>query len=120
MNREAEGELEQMLEAGRLKLINGETSLELLRLLRSHSHGPTDNLYLIASLPEQAEDMYDILIDGRLIVRVEMPRDGISQFPSIEEMSLGRYQQLSGGMSRLMRRRLDAAIRLAERRRATD
>ena len=119
MSGDAERELEQQLEAGRLRLINGDISMVLLRLLRSHSPEVTDNLYLISSIPEQAEDIYDILVNGRLIVRVEVPRDGISRFPSVEEMSVERFRQLSGGMSRLRRRKLDTALRLAARRTGT-
>jgi hypothetical protein len=108
------------LEAGRLRLVSGELSPALLRLLRKHLPEATDNLYLIASIPEQGEDIYDVLVDGRQIIRVEIPRDGVSKFPSVEEMSVERYRQISGGLSRRVRRRLDTAIRLAETRTSVD
>ena len=63
------------LERGREWLLSEPSSQNLLSILRRKLQSITRNVYVLACTPEQAEDPYDLLVDGTTIVRIEIPRD---------------------------------------------
>ena len=115
--RDAQEALDQQLEESRVRLLSGNGPPALLTTLRSVFPDLSDNVYIIHHLPEQGEDIYDVLVDATTVVHVEVPRRGVSQRVVIEEMPLERYREIHSPLSKLNRRRLDAIIRLAWQRR---
>ena len=113
--RDGQTALEQELEASRIRLLAGEGPPALLRALQSHFPDLSQNLYIISWVPEQCEDIYDVLVDATMVVHVEAPRPGISQRLLVEEMPLERYEE-KHPLRRAGRRRLDTAVRLALQR----
>jgi hypothetical protein len=66
------------LEMGREQLLLGPSSRKLLSSLRRKLQSITRNLYVVCWIPEQAEDLYDVLVDGTTVVHIEVPRDARS------------------------------------------
>jgi hypothetical protein len=57
------------------QLLGAEVFPELLRLFRNHFDHATDNVYVLAHVPEQLEDIFELLVDGDQVVHVETPRE---------------------------------------------
>jgi hypothetical protein len=112
---DAQKELEQQLEKSRILLLSGEPP-GLLSALQNQFRDLSNNLYIISSIPEQCEEIFDVLVDGTTVVHVEIPRPGISQPLLLEPMSLQQYRRLHSTLSKLGRRRLEAAVKLAHQR----
>ena len=106
---DAKRALEEAVEETRRRLLSGDISRLLLTVLRTHLPCATDNLYLVGHLIEQGEAIYDVLVDGRTIITIELARIDVSRPPSVQEISVERFRQ---GMSKLPRRKLDTAMRL--------
>ena len=115
--RDAREALDKQLEESRVRFLAGNGPPALLTTLRSVFPDLSDNVYIIDHLPEQGEDIYDVLVDATTVVHVEMPRTGVSQRVVIEEMPLERYREIHSSLSKMDRRRLDAILLLAWRRR---
>jgi hypothetical protein len=116
---DAEKALEQELEKTRVTLLTGAGPRGLLRALQSLFPDLSDNVYIIAHVPEQCEDIYDVLVDATTVVHVEIPRAGISQDVVVEEISMKRYWEFHSTRRSLAKRRVDAALLLAWQRRPT-
>jgi hypothetical protein len=115
--RDAQVELEQRLERERVELLAGKGPPMLLEALRDQLPELADSVYIIANLPEQYEDIYDVLIGGTTVVHVEIPRPGIPQSMVVSQSTLDRYREMHASQSKSGRRRLDAALRLVHARR---
>ncbi len=115
--RDVQQALEQQLEESRIRLLSGNASPALLETLRTVFPDLSDNVYIVHHLPEQDEDIYDVLVDATTVVHAEVPRTGVSRRLVIEEMPLERYREIHSPLSKLDRRRLDTIIRLAWQRR---
>jgi hypothetical protein len=115
--RDAQEALDQQLEESRVRLLSGNGPPALLTTLRSVFPDLSDNVYIIEWLPEQGEDIYDVLVDATTVVHVEVPRPGVVQRVVIDQMSLERYREIHSSLSKLDRRRLDAILRLSRQRR---
>ncbi|WBL75889.1 hypothetical protein I3J27_22965 [Bradyrhizobium xenonodulans] len=99
------------LEAGREHLLSAPAARRLLSLLRHRLLSITRNVYIVRRIPEQYEDLYDILVDGVTVVHVELPRD-VSRTEIVFERS-GIKEYLKAGRTKPDRRILELAIELA-------
>ncbi|MDH6258210.1 hypothetical protein [Bradyrhizobium sp. BR13661] len=101
------------LETGREHLLSAPASRRLLSLLRHRLQSITRNLYVVHWIPEQAEDLYDILVDGTTVVQIELPRDPGSTEIVFEKSGVKEYARRR--MSKPDRRKLELALELAQR-----
>jgi hypothetical protein len=100
------------LEAGREHLLSAPASRRLLSLLRQRLQSITRNVYIVGYIPEQTEELYDILIDGITVVHIELPRDASSREIVFEKSGVDEYRTRVG---KLDRRKLELALELAKR-----
>lgn len=72
----------------------------------------SDRVFVLHSVPEQAEDIYWLLVGPREIAKLEIPRGGEDDESdvSLEMISIEAY--IFPGVSRVTRRRLQAALAL--------
>jgi hypothetical protein len=103
------------LEAGREQLLSAPTSRRLLALLRSRLSSITRNIYIIRCIPEQTEDLYDILVDGTTVVRIEVPHDVSSSEIVFEKSDVKEYLSSRGPLTKSYRRKLELALELAQK-----
>jgi hypothetical protein len=103
------------LEAGREHLLSAPTSQRLLSLLRSRLRSITRNIYIIRYIPEHAEELYDILVDGATVVRVEIPRDMSSNEIVFEKSNVKEYLASHRQLTKPHRRKFELALELAQR-----
>lgn len=68
----SEQQMLQELDGGRESLLAANSGL--LMTLRRELQSITRNLYVLHWIPEQGEDLYDVLVDGITVVHVEMER----------------------------------------------
>lgn len=102
------------LERGRAKLLAEESDQGLLQTIRRRLLTITNNLYILRWIPEQGEDLYDVLVDGTSVAHVEIPRGGNRE--TVFELSpLEAYQRPAANLTKTDRRKLEAAIQLARR-----
>ncbi|TWB01332.1 hypothetical protein [Bradyrhizobium stylosanthis] len=102
------------LEAGRERLLSAPASRRLLSLLRQRLQSITRNIYIVRHIPEQYEELYDILVDGTTIVYVELPRDASSTEIVFEKSSVKEYLDAHRRMTKPDRRKLELALELAQ------
>lgn len=110
-----EQQLEERLEESRARLLAGDGPPRLLAALRDRLPDLSDNLYIVGHIPEQREDLYDVLIDAETVMRVEIPRGRPPGPVIVEEVPFSQFQT---GSAR-SRQGFDAAVRLAWARRPT-
>lgn len=109
----SEKQMIQELEAGREHLLSAPAARRLLSLLRHDLQSITRNVYIVRHIPEQYEDLYDILVDGVTVVHVERPRDVSSTEIVFEKSGIKEY--LKARRTKPDRRKLELAIELAQR-----
>lgn len=110
--REIDETYTRELEEGRELLLSGKYAPGLLDALRRRMQTITRNMYVIQWIPEQREDLYDVLVDVTLIARVEVRRDGTHVDTELETWPLKEYLR-EGHLGKRERRRLAIAVRLA-------
>lgn len=103
------------LEAGREHLLSAPASRRLLSLLRQRLQSITRNIYIVRYIPEQTEELYDILVDGITIVQIELPRDASSTEIVFEKTGIKEYLEAHRRMTKPDRRKLELALELAQR-----
>jgi hypothetical protein len=105
------------LESGREHLLSAPASRRLMSFLRRRLESITRNIYIIRWIPEQAEDLYDILVDGTTVVHIEIPRDVGSGEGGIvfEKRDVGEYLSSQKHLTKTDRRRIELALQLAQR-----
>ncbi|WP_426407714.1 hypothetical protein [Bradyrhizobium ganzhouense] len=111
-HRLSEKQMIGQLEAGREYLLSAPGSRRLLSLLRQRLQSITRNVYVVRYIPEQTEELYDILVDGVNIVHIELPRDPSSTAIVFEKSELEEYRR---HLTKVVRRKLELAIELAQR-----
>ncbi|MDI3397792.1 hypothetical protein QLG12_06185 [Pseudomonas sp. V88_4] len=92
-------------------LFSGQTNTELLRVMQESF--PTINIaFVLDWIPEQAEDIYWVLVDASRLAIIEIPRSvsGMSNGPLVEVWSVESY--IRKKLSKGERRKLMAAIDL--------
>src|SRR5260370_19879611 len=101
------------LERGRELLVADPSSHKLLSSLRRKLQSVTRNIYVVRWIPEQTEDLYDVLVDGTSVVRVEVPRDARTAEVVFEKFGVEEY--LNRRLTKPDRRKLELALGLAQR-----
>jgi hypothetical protein len=103
------------LENGRTKLLAEESPRVLLDVIRRRLSTVTDNLYLLRWIPEQGEDLYEVLVDGSTVVHVEIPR-GEKRETVFELSPVDVYRRSAASLTKTDRRKIEAALQLAQAR----
>jgi hypothetical protein len=101
------------LNAGRKWLLSGASSRKLLSALRRELQSITRNVYIFRCIPEQYEDLYDVLIDGTTVARIEIPRDDRSGEMIFEKWSVDEYLKMRKTLEKITNRKLQLAIELS-------
>ena len=102
------------LEKGRERLLTEETAQGLLKAIRRRLQTITSNLYILRWIPEQGEDLYDVLVDGTSVAHVEIPRGGDRE--TVVELSpVEAFRQRAATFTKPERRKLEIAMQLARR-----
>lgn len=106
--------LSDELEHSRKELLSGRSNPQLLAALKANIPALSDNVYVLDWIPEQAEDIFTLLIDGYHIVEVELSRLAPMEPPiSFKVSELGTYLNCRPQLGKTMRRRLEVAIKLS-------
>jgi len=63
------------LNKGREHLVSQASSSRLLSALRRRLQSITRNIYVFDQIPEQCDEIYYLLVDGRIVVHIEIPRN---------------------------------------------
>jgi hypothetical protein len=95
-------------------LLSDPTSRKLLTALRRALQSITRNIFIVHYIPEQYEDIYDILVDGTTVVRIEIPRHGHDGDVVFEKWPI--YEYLKKSRTKPSRSKLRLAIELAHER----
>jgi hypothetical protein len=110
--RSNQGIIEE-LKRGREALLSDESLRSLLNILRHRLKSITPNLYVLKWIPEQGEDLYDILVDGNIVAHFEVSRSGVEADNSFRTWSVEEYVHLESDMTKTSRRTLNLALELA-------
>ncbi|BBB99315.1 hypothetical protein DXU06_08055 [Bradyrhizobium elkanii] len=102
------------LETGREHLLLEPASQRLLMSLRRRLQSITQNIYIVRHISEQAEDLFDVLVDGKLVVHIELPRDARSEEVVFKIFGVDEYLNTRTHLTKIGRRRLKLALELAE------
>lgn len=108
-----EEQMRRELLAGREGLLAGDRWPRLSRALRER-FSDYRQAFIVDWIPEQAEEICTVLIDGATIAIVEVSR--LESQPTLfQSMTLAEYRRKQQGMmSRTSRRRLEMALALTE------
>jgi hypothetical protein len=101
------------LERGREQLLSDPSSHKLLSSLRRKMQTVTRNIYVVRWIPEQTEDLYDVLVDGTSVVHIEVQRDARADEVVFEKFGIEGY--LNRRLTKPDRRKFELALRLAQR-----
>jgi hypothetical protein len=101
------------LEKGREQLLSGSSSQGLMRVLRRNLQSITPNVYVLRWIPEQGEDLYDVLVDGVTVAHVEISRRNPDQETVFEAWPVNEYQRNRKTLTKPERRKLELALQLA-------
>jgi hypothetical protein len=107
------GELRAVYE----RLLSDPSRRDLLSTIRMGLNTISTNMYIVTHIPEQYGEIYEVLVDGKTIVNVELPRKPADAPVLLESWSLDDYMKRKGRLSKLARRRLNFAIELANEHR---
>lgn len=103
----------EQLERSRDQLLSGDSASDLVRVLRRKLQSITRNVYVLRWVPEQAEDIYDVLVDGVTVVRVEISRVTPGQETAFESWTVEEYRSNRKALTKPERRKLELALELA-------
>lgn len=96
-------------------LLYRDSNPHLLAALRSICPDLSDNVFVVHWIPEQGENIYTVLVDGTKVVEVEISRmEGVKNPVSVEVITLQEYFRRYPRLSKVLRRKLDAAIKLSK------
>lgn len=107
------------LERSREQLLSGSSAQGLVRVLRRKLQSITRNIYVLRWIPEQGEDLYDVLVDGVTVAHVELPRSDPDQVTIFETLLVEEYRLARRNLTKPERRKLDLALQLAHSLKAT-
>lgn len=107
------------LEKGREQLMSASSSEGLMRVLRRKLQSITPNIYLLRWIPEQGEDLYDVLVDGATVAHIEIPRRNPDQETVFETWPVEEYRRTRKTLTKPERRKLELALHLARSLNAT-
>jgi hypothetical protein len=106
------------LERAREQLLSGSSPKGLMRILRRRLQSITSNVYILRWIPEQGEDLYDVLVDGATVAHIEIPRHIPAQETVFESWPVEEYRRTRGTVTKPERRKLELALQLARSRNA--
>jgi hypothetical protein len=112
----ADERIVEELERARKQLLSDEPPSALLTVLRRRLNTTTENLYILTWIPEQREDLYDVLVDGVNVVHLGIPRGSPVSESLFDIWSLRDYRMARKHATKPERRKLEVAIRLATSR----
>jgi hypothetical protein len=102
------------LKKGRETLLADTSASALLSVLRRRLQSATGNMYVLDWIPEQFDDLYDVLVDGVSVVHIEISRgsatEDVFQMWPVEEY-LGMVRKV---LTKPARRKLELALQLAK------
>jgi len=104
-----EREFREELEASHQQYFSANSKYRLKSFLTSKSI-PWNNAYILNWIPEQTEDIYVILIEGKSLISVEIDRIDSNSPPLFEEIDIKEYMH---GLSRMNQVKLLVAKELA-------
>jgi hypothetical protein len=110
---------EQMIDAlrkGREQLLSGTSEQSLLSVLRRRLRSITRDIYILRWTPEQSEDLYDVLIDGKTVIHVEIARGASQREVVFQTWPVEEYLKGQKTLVKPERRKLELALRLASGR----
>ena len=102
-----EQDFREELVGSQAALQNPDSSLH--QVLESHGYS-TCRAYVLHWTPDQLEDIYIVLVDGSVLVSIEIDKLEQAGFPKVEEMDLKTYVR---SLSRMNQVRLAVAQDLA-------
>jgi hypothetical protein len=115
----ADEEMIDGLRAGRERLLSDPSRGALLSAIRRGLSSISINMYVVSYIPEQYEEIYEVLVDGTTIASVELPRKSVDASIVFKSWALDDYlKRRKGRLSKLARRRLNFAIELANEHRS--
>jgi hypothetical protein len=107
------------LEKGRERLLSSSSSEGLMRVLRRRLQSITPNVYVLRWIPEQREDLYDVLVDGATVAHVEISRRNPDEETVFETWPVEEYRRTRKSLTKPERRKLELALQLARSLNAT-
>lgn len=108
--RRSEQELEDVVRSDRRWFSESDLGLRISALVRKHISSARA-LYLLKWIPEQGEEIVDVLVDAHTIVRVEIPRSRDGEESVRVVSTAGEYAKRR--MSRNARRSFERVRRVA-------
>jgi hypothetical protein len=99
------------LKSGREHLLSGASPL--LSELQKRLGSTIRNIFILRWIPEQGEDLYDILVDGVIVVHIEMRRGIQATVDTSQVRPVEEYLKARKHLTRRERRKLDLALQLA-------
>lgn len=106
-----EQEFRDALIKSHTELFQGNSYKRLLQLLKTN-FPEMKTAYFIRHIPEQGEDLYTMLIDFNIIVKIEISRYCEDEKPIVEISSINDFKK---GISRVEQIKLAVAIDLAKK-----
>jgi len=77
----------------------------------------TLNVYVVRWVVEQGEDLYDVLVDGKTVVHVQIPRASNNEQISFQTWPVADHLRIRKDLPRPDRRRFELALKLAAEQR---
>ena len=93
------------LQQRREALLSNESNQVLSSYIRKHLNSITPNFYILRWIPEQAEDLYDLLVDGDKVIHVEISRLGNADHNFHQVWTVEQYLHSHQDMTKVERRR---------------
>ena len=106
-----EQEIRDQLIISKQVLFNGQERRRLLELLKN-KYPKMRTAYIVHWIPEQGEDIYDVLVDDNIIAKIELDRHNDKVEPIVESKSILQYVQ---GLSKLNQIKIAIALDLAKK-----
>jgi hypothetical protein len=105
-----EQEIRELLIRSNQLLFKSEEKKRLLEVIKS-SYPGMNTAYIIHWIPEQGEDIYQILINDNIISEIELERNNLDVEPIVESIEITQYLH---GLSKHNQIKLAVALDLAK------
>jgi hypothetical protein len=90
-----------------------ETSMGLASLIRKRLQSLTQNIFVLHWIPEEDEDLFDVLVDGKTVVHMEIPRRAPRDATVFQQWTVEEYLK-TRTLTKPDRRKLKLALELAQ------
>jgi len=105
-----EQDIREQLIKSKQSLFKGKEKRRLLEVIRN-SYPEMNTAYIVNWIPEQGEDIYNILINDNIIAEIELDRYNTEIEPIVETKTISQYLQ---GLSKQSKIKLAVALDLAK------